>query len=405
MTEEQKSGRAEMMDALQAQLDEQMEKRRKFLVRYQVPEDRSLRNALGTLTKAELDDIRYNLCVQGISGLKKQEMAEALVPVILNFSYKWFVTIGLEQYRILTKLSENDGISIEIDQDDARMDYMRCMGIVFSGAYQEKQAWFLPTELLEVYQNLNNNKYKKAVTLNDQVIRLTTGLLFYYGYLPYDRLYQEVTALIKDSHLLFVDFMGILINAGCWQNNIVNLDTGMHYYTVMDPEKLIDEQLMRKDIDYHVFSYAEVYRAGEVDYIEATDVYKTLVGLCMKEFSLPVLEAAEIVGELQIMLQNNENIDEMLSYMQSVVPISSQKTLQNVMQLLVEMNNTSRLWVLKGHCPDEIAAGREKKVAPAKAKNHNNVVRFVPRDAEIGRNDACPCGSGKKYKKCCLDKE
>jgi hypothetical protein len=24
--------------------------------------------------------------------------------------------------------------------------------------------------------------------------------------------------------------------------------------------------------------------------------------------------------------------------------------------------------------------------------------------AAIGRNDACPCGSGKKYKKCCLDK-
>jgi hypothetical protein len=23
----------------------------------------------------------------------------------------------------------------------------------------------------------------------------------------------------------------------------------------------------------------------------------------------------------------------------------------------------------------------------------------------VGRNDPCPCGSGKKYKKCCLAKE
>ncbi|MCF7968728.1 MAG: SEC-C domain-containing protein [Methylococcaceae bacterium] len=23
--------------------------------------------------------------------------------------------------------------------------------------------------------------------------------------------------------------------------------------------------------------------------------------------------------------------------------------------------------------------------------------------AKVGRNDPCPCGSGKKYKKCCLD--
>lgn len=26
-------------------------------------------------------------------------------------------------------------------------------------------------------------------------------------------------------------------------------------------------------------------------------------------------------------------------------------------------------------------------------------------DSKIGRNDPCPCGSGKKYKQCCLDKE
>ena len=24
------------------------------------------------------------------------------------------------------------------------------------------------------------------------------------------------------------------------------------------------------------------------------------------------------------------------------------------------------------------------------------------RSAKVGRNDACPCGSGRKYKKCCL---
>jgi uncharacterized protein YecA (UPF0149 family) len=30
------------------------------------------------------------------------------------------------------------------------------------------------------------------------------------------------------------------------------------------------------------------------------------------------------------------------------------------------------------------------------------VIRSAPR---IGRNDPCPCGSGKKYKKCCIHKE
>ena len=29
----------------------------------------------------------------------------------------------------------------------------------------------------------------------------------------------------------------------------------------------------------------------------------------------------------------------------------------------------------------------------------------VPRPKKVGRNDPCPCGSGKKYKKCCLAKQ
>ena len=35
--------------------------------------------------------------------------------------------------------------------------------------------------------------------------------------------------------------------------------------------------------------------------------------------------------------------------------------------------------------------------------HHHMPVRQVMRSGpKVGRNDACPCGSGKKYKKCCM---
>jgi uncharacterized protein YecA (UPF0149 family) len=35
--------------------------------------------------------------------------------------------------------------------------------------------------------------------------------------------------------------------------------------------------------------------------------------------------------------------------------------------------------------------------------HHHQPIETVRRDGpKIGRNDPCPCGSGKKYKKCCL---
>jgi preprotein translocase subunit SecA len=29
----------------------------------------------------------------------------------------------------------------------------------------------------------------------------------------------------------------------------------------------------------------------------------------------------------------------------------------------------------------------------------------LKKKVKVGRNDPCPCGSGKKYKNCCLDKD
>ncbi|MGH7271990.1 MAG: SEC-C metal-binding domain-containing protein [Polyangiaceae bacterium] len=48
-------------------------------------------------------------------------------------------------------------------------------------------------------------------------------------------------------------------------------------------------------------------------------------------------------------------------------------------------------------------------VEPDKAEDLTDIERTLlartpPRAApKIGRNDPCPCGSGKKFKKCCVD--
>ena len=41
-----------------------------------------------------------------------------------------------------------------------------------------------------------------------------------------------------------------------------------------------------------------------------------------------------------------------------------------------------------------------EKVRKQIKKDHNRS-KMVIKDDKVGRNDLCPCGSGKKYKKCC----
>jgi len=42
-------------------------------------------------------------------------------------------------------------------------------------------------------------------------------------------------------------------------------------------------------------------------------------------------------------------------------------------------------------------------VAQSSARTINRATQTAPKvaDKKVGRNDPCPCGSGKKYKKCC----
>ena len=52
-----------------------------------------------------------------------------------------------------------------------------------------------------------------------------------------------------------------------------------------------------------------------------------------------------------------------------------------------------------------IAAGTVSTIEDAAAKAHylrQNKHTIVRDNKKIGRNELCPCGSGKKYKNCCL---
>ena len=68
-----------------------------------------------------------------------------------------------------------------------------------------------------------------------------------------------------------------------------------------------------------------------------------------------------------------------------------------------------RLFVVKVKTQEEV---KREKVAkdtfeggPVGASDKTVKRQPTMRKAKVGRNDPCPCGSGKKYKNCCLDKD
>ncbi|MCX7843449.1 MAG: preprotein translocase subunit SecA [Clostridia bacterium] len=57
--------------------------------------------------------------------------------------------------------------------------------------------------------------------------------------------------------------------------------------------------------------------------------------------------------------------------------------------------------ILNSHLDNERPIQREKVAEPLNASHGDEAKKPVVKNSKVGRNDLCPCGSGKKYKKCC----
>ena len=71
----------------------------------------------------------------------------------------------------------------------------------------------------------------------------------------------------------------------------------------------------------------------------------------------------------------------------------------------IQEETVRRLFAARIQSPEEVK--REKVAKDVREGGTDKSVKRQPvvKKIKIGRNDPCPCGSGKKYKNCCLDKD
>lgn len=99
---------------------------------------------------------------------------------------------------------------------------------------------------------------------------------------------------------------------------------------------------------------------------------------------------------------------------------SSDSLFRKAMKLLDDYLNNMPHWQLKGHTPMEVQGLLSEEAKTAKRKRQESrsyhdddyisptdwmanlgVTMPIIAEKKPGRNDPCPCGSGKKYKNCC----
>lgn len=133
----------------------------------------------------------------------------------------------------------------------------------------------------------------------------------------------------------------------------------------------------------------EFLKYADPDYYEPTAYTQELEQHLRTSCHLDTQRLSELMIELHYAIVLEAPIQRLLDlFVEYGVELSAVE-LHTISKLLVELSNHTRLWSNNGHTPSELA-GRPPVVGRADHKSK-----------KIGRNDPCPCGSGKKYKRCC----
>lgn len=151
---------------------------------------------------------------------------------------------------------------------------------------------------------------------------------------------------------------------------------------------------------YFVPPKKELLRYSDEFYFEKTIQQKKLTNMLAKDFfggsTVKVhKEIEELVFKLQVF---DVDFQQVVNEFLGTFEMKDMKQINEYVQAIIMIANTTRTWENRGHTPDELfqMEGHHLKPLPT-APVPLNVID----SGKVGRNDPCPCGSGKKYKKCC----
>ncbi len=306
------------------------------------------------MSKSELDERRRMLQLKGAGSLKKADLAKAVAAAVLERAEVLFELIELEQYNWLKKLAAADGVVNVTNEDLVALEWLYNIGWVSFGQVANQRAVVMSTELTEVFRRVDNVGLHKVAEENSRWIILASGLAYYYGVLSHREMVEALTRLtgeaVDEDRLKAV----VAINAaeGAW--SIALEDDWFFDFRVWDAEATRREQDEYEELEAYPFTYEQLYAAGQVDFIERNEAVDKLLQLLLKEWQCEEDEARARLDDWIALLKNGDGIPEVIELIEDSLGFPNKKLEKKVVDLLLELHNSTRRWVLKGHTPQEL---------------------------------------------------
>lgn len=228
-----------------------------------------------------------------------------------------------------------------------------------------------------------------------------------YGIVPKEKI-AEIYNMQNEEEITLTQIEHIM------ENEQVMLEK---YFVYVDEKHFIHETIIlfdefnsymsqKEGKPYYIPNKNELLKYRNQFYFEKPKEYMVLVDYVAKELMEGDSKSANtVVEDIQGLCQVEASPTEIFKSISREIDFKSKKKISETMDLVVNLGNNTRLWSNNGYTPNELFETHEKQNHRPLPDDHMTMLSqrgTYHKAKKIGRNDPCPCGSGKKYKKCCL---
>jgi len=353
------------------------------------------------------------------SNLDKEAMAFALTDYILNHSREWMCMLSVREITLIEELLKHKpGFRYQagIMPFPTALEGFR---LIYAETKDDITTYWASEEMLDMYRS--GIKDAKAFIEQHNFMEyemFAIGALNIYGVMNAGSFFEiMMKAQIpiesknkadgrKNSDANPMVFMSTSLLCRLYK---YQYDGRVYYFYpgMPEPEHHIREQLSRKEIkEYKPFPMEEILDAGQytpmcsagIDLPQSKELLSALLGDVGKDFKSSWKSSfMDVMAYHDLFIAAQEDAHRLTEILSRSKQFKSFEEVQSIVGKLTAFANAIPRWNLKGWSSEEIFRTYEQPHLKPLPSQSFKPGAFVPK---VGRNDPCPCGSGKKYKNC-----
>ena len=405
------------------------------------PEGIMLKHILRMYDKESLLNYARDLEIKRTSGLKKDELAEKianelLMPTVMR---RRIAVLSPECRILLERAMREPFIPTPEEMDDAL-----CLHESDYAFLNKREQLDVPVDVKIAYEKINTPEFRKYARKMSWLSQCLNFGEAFYGVFDKDVL-RKIYNVRKGYHIS-EEQLEKMCNEFPDDMTECHMEEGQRfivaeYLAYSDRYKdLLDIQAGK---DFYIPNAQEVLDYARNLYLSQEPAYQNFREFLQHEIGMTYDEADAEALEIWDKIQFDIDFTEIVQYIIDVYEdLLDDTKIEEIIQLLQELNNNTRMQIHRGHTPNEMMRkGMEEgrfsqrpTVVPGSAEaasllksaseelkemgvcvdfdsnavivpnnsSQNNVFGQVANSfKKIYPNDPCPCGSGKKFKKCC----